>query len=93
VLYVSVRKAHNLVHKPWYKGGFLKSTAQLTVRVAEQEKKSALQHGSQPVFSDTLEFILGEKGPYFAGPSFPLVKARGEDIASSQLAFSSTKPA
>lgn len=54
------RKGHDMVHKPWYKGGrFFKSTAQLTVKVADQVKKSARVQGHDPVFSDTIEFILG----------------------------------
>ncbi len=53
------RKAHNLSHKPWYKGGFLKSTATLKVKVAGHSKKSVRAPGSEPLFDDTLEFILG----------------------------------
>lgn len=59
VLYVRGRKAHNLSHKPWYKGGFLKSTATLKATVAGHTKKSVRAPGSEPNFSDTLEFILG----------------------------------
>ncbi|EIE27751.1 hypothetical protein COCSUDRAFT_45975 [Coccomyxa subellipsoidea C-169] len=59
VLYVRGRKAHNLSHKPWYKGGFLKSTATLKVKVAGHTKKSVRAPGSEPLFDDTLEFILG----------------------------------
>ncbi|BDA48413.1 Synaptotagmin-2 [Coccomyxa sp. Obi] len=59
VLYVRGRKAHNLVHKPWYKGGILKSTATLKVTVAGHSKKTISAQGSEPLFDDTLEFILG----------------------------------
>ncbi|KAK9917790.1 hypothetical protein WJX75_008296 [Coccomyxa subellipsoidea] len=58
VLYVRGRKAHNLSHKPWYKGGFLKSTATLKATVVGHTKKSVRAPGSEPTFSDTLEFIL-----------------------------------
>jgi len=60
VLYVRPRKAHHLPHKPWYKGGFLKSTATIKVKVCEHSKKSSTAQGSEPLFDDTLEFILGE---------------------------------
>lgn len=59
VLYVRGRKAHHLAHKPWYKGGILKSTATMKVSVAGHTKKSARVEGSEPLFGDTLEFILG----------------------------------
>ena len=59
VLYVRGRKAHNLSHKPWHKGGFLKSTATLKATVVGHTKKSVRAPGSEPTFSDTLEFILG----------------------------------
>ena len=49
VLYVRVKKAHNLVKKPWYKGGgFSKPGATLIVHVADQEKKSARAEGNEP---------------------------------------------
>eukprot|EP00884_Botryococcus_braunii_P012980 jgi/Botrbrau1/21683/Bobra.43_1s0079.1 len=61
VLWVYPRKADNLVHKPLLKGGLLKSTATVVVNVCGQKKKSVAAKGSSPVFSDRLEFILGEE--------------------------------
>jgi hypothetical protein len=54
------KKANNLVHKPLYKGGVLKSTATVVVHVCGQKKKSVKVRGSSPLFTDRLEFILGE---------------------------------
>lgn len=74
VLYVRPRKAHHLPHKPWYKGGFLKSTATVKVKVCEHSKKSSTAQGSEPLFDDTLEFILGENcSSQF--PNFPIFQS------------------
>ena len=59
VLYVRPRKAHNLVKKNFFKGGFMHSTATVRVSIAGQSKKTAQVDGSNPTFSDVLEFILG----------------------------------
>ena len=56
------KKAEGLVHKPFYKGGaFVKSSAQLEVSICGQHKSTATAKGSSPVFSETLEFMLGEQ--------------------------------
>jgi hypothetical protein len=60
MLSVRARKAHNLVCRPWYGGGLLKSSARLILTVGNQEKRSARVWGRNPLFSDTIEFILGE---------------------------------
>lgn len=59
-MWVYPRKADNLVHKPLLKGGALKSTATVVVHVCGQKKKTVKAKGSSPVFTDRLEFILGE---------------------------------
>lgn len=61
ILYVKPRKADSLVRKPWYKGSFLHSTAQLEVSICGQHKSSTAAKGSRPIFSETLEFLLGGK--------------------------------
>ena len=56
------KRAEGLVHKPFYKGGaFVKSSAQLEVSICGQHKSTATAKGSSPVFSETLEFMLGEQ--------------------------------
>lgn len=62
VLYVRPKKARNLVKKNVFKGGWLHSTATVHVSIAGQEKKSAQVDGSNPTFSDVIEFILGQSG-------------------------------
>ena len=62
VLYVRPKKARNLVKKNVFKGGWLHSTATVHVSIAGQEKKSAQVDGSDPTFSDVIEFILGQSG-------------------------------
>ena len=42
-----------------YKGSFLHSTAQLEVSICGQHKSSSAAKGSRPIFSETLEFLLG----------------------------------
>ena len=64
VLYVRPRKAHNLVKKNFFKGGFMHSTATVRVSIAGQSKKTAQVDGSNPTFSDVLEFILGGDCPH-----------------------------
>ena len=59
MLYVRPRKARNLVKKSVFRGGWLHSTATVHVSMAGQEKKSAQVDGSNPIFSDVIEFILG----------------------------------
>ena len=61
MLYVRPRKAHSLVKKSFFKGGFMHSTATVHVKIAGQNKKSAQVDGSHPTFSDVIEFILGER--------------------------------
>ena len=63
VLYVRPRKARNLVKKSFFKGGWLHSTATVHVSMAGHEKKSAQVDGSNPTFSDVIEFILGLTQP------------------------------
>lgn len=63
VLYVRPRRAHNLVKKSFIKGGFMHSTATVRVLIAGQSKKTAQADGSNPSFSDVLEFILGGTPP------------------------------
>ena len=63
MLYVRPRKARNLVKKNFFKGGWLHSTATVHVSMAGQEKKSAQVDGSNPIFSDVIEFILGLSQP------------------------------
>ncbi len=53
------KKANNLVHKPVLKGGAMKSTATVVVKVCGHKKSSVKAQGSNPVFTDTIEFILG----------------------------------
>ena len=60
MLYVRPRKARNLIKKSFFKGGFMHSTATVCVSIAGQSKKTAQVDGSNPTFSDVLEFILGE---------------------------------
>ena len=59
VLYVRPRKAQSLVKKNFFKGGWLHSTATVHVSIAGHSKKSAQVDGSNPAFSDVIEFILG----------------------------------
>ena len=59
ILYVKPRKADSLKRKPWYKSFFLHSKAQLEVDVCGQHKTTASVSGNNPVFSETLEFLLG----------------------------------
>ncbi len=54
------RKAHNLVKKNVFKGGWMHSAPTVHVSIAGQEKKSAQAEGSNPTFSDVIEFILGQ---------------------------------
>ena len=59
VLYVRPRKAHSLAKKNLFKGGWLHSTATVHASIAGHTKKSAQVDGSNPAFSDVIEFILG----------------------------------
>ena len=59
VLYVRPRKAHSLVKKNFFKGGWLHSTATVHASIAGHSKKTAQVDGSNPTFSDVIEFILG----------------------------------
>ena len=54
-----VREARNLIKPPWYKHGCLRPTATLIVRAGRQAKRSLTAYGNDPVFDDTLEFLLG----------------------------------
>ena len=68
MLYVRPRKAHDLVKKSFFKGGFMHSTATVHVSIAGQSKKTAQVDGSNPSFSDVLEFILGGAPPFHLMP-------------------------
>ena len=60
VLYVRPRKAQALVKKNFFKGGWLHSTATVHASIAGHSKKTAQVDGSNPTFSDVIEFILGQ---------------------------------
>ena len=70
------RKAHNLVKKNFFKGGFMHSTATVRVSIAGQSKKTAQVDGSNPTFSDVLEFILGGERPLHLTPCLPCCTQR-----------------
>ena len=76
MLYVRPRKAHNLVKKNFFKGGFMHSTATGRVFIAGQSKKTAQVDGSNPTFSDVLEFILGGERPLHLTPCLPCCTQR-----------------
>ena len=42
-----------------YKASFLRSAAQLEANVCGQFKRTASVSGSQPVFNESMEFVLG----------------------------------
>lgn len=57
VLTVRAKKAHDLVRKPWYKGGCLsKDSAQLVMHVCDQTKKSARVEGKDPSWVRSFDF-------------------------------------
>ena len=60
VLYVKPRQGRNLKHKNWYKGGVLPMSSSVKVEVAGQTKHTVASKGADPIFSEVLEFMLGE---------------------------------
>lgn len=61
VLYVIVKRALGLPHKPLHRGRFGKRKTALRVRVAGQEKRSPTAKGEDPIFPEPLVFLLGAR--------------------------------
>ncbi|KAK9815210.1 hypothetical protein WJX72_000038 [[Myrmecia] bisecta] len=59
MLYVNVKRASHLVHKPFFKLGFLHTTAKVKVCVAGKKKRTVAVRGQDPSFDEKLEFSLG----------------------------------
>ena len=63
MLYVLVKRALGLPHKPLHRGRFGKRKTALRVRVAGQEKCSPTAKGEEPIFPEPLVFLLGARPP------------------------------
>lgn len=54
------KQGHHVLHKRWYKGGLLGTTTTCKVRVADMTKQTVTARGPDPLFTEPLEFLLGE---------------------------------